>query len=319
MNIYDEIYANGIVPVIALDDASKAAGLAHALVKGGIYAAEVTFRTDAAKEVMQEMKKAEPELCVGAGTVLTKANADAAKEAGAKFLVSPGLNPEIVRYAQEIGVPMIPGTNNPSNIETALSLGLTYVKFFPAEQSGGIKMIKAMAAPYGKVKFMPTGGISLNNMMDYLSFDKIYAAGGSFMVTKKLLDEENWDEITKLSKQAVDKMLDYRIVHVGINAANADEARSIAGLFSQSFGFANKEGDASIFSSDSIEIMKANGKGTNGHIAIGTKSVPRAMYRMEKAGVKFDGSSSSRAADGHINFIYLKGEMGGFAVHLKEV
>ena len=119
--------------------------------------------------------------------------------------------------------------------------------------------------------------------------------------------------------RAVDKMLDYRIVHVGINAANADEARSIAGLFSQSFGFANKEGDASIFSSDSIEIMKANGRGTNGHIAIGTKSVPRAMYRMEKAGVKFDETSSSRAADGHINFIYLKGEMGGFAVHLKEV
>ena len=163
----------GIVPVVVLDDAKDAKPLAEALIKGGLPCAEVTFRTDAAEESIRIMAKEFPNMFVGAGTVLTEEQVDRAVNAGAKFIVAPGLNPNIVKYCQKKGVPMVPGVNNPSDIEAALELGLDVVKFFPAEASGGLKMIKAMAAPYTQVKFMPTGGINEKNICEYLAFDKI--------------------------------------------------------------------------------------------------------------------------------------------------
>ena len=168
MNVLKELSLIGIVPVIKIDRVEDALPLAKALIDGGLPCAEITFRTAAAKDAIAAISKEYPEMIVGAGTVLTKEQVDDAIEAGSKFIVSPGFNPEIVKYCQEKGCPIVPGINNPSGIEAALELGLTTVKFFPAEAAGGLKMLKAMAAPYGQLTFMPTGGINENNLLDYL-------------------------------------------------------------------------------------------------------------------------------------------------------
>lgn len=181
-DLYKRLYEIGIIPVIKIDDAAKAVPLAHALSEGGLPAAEITFRTSAAAEAIRAIADACPDMVLGAGTVLTVEQADEAKRAGAHFIVSPGLNPRVVKHCVEIGMPILPGCSNPSDIEAALELGLDTVKFFPAEAAGGLPMLKAMAAPYGNVRFMPTGGLNENNILSYLSFDKIIACGGSFMV-----------------------------------------------------------------------------------------------------------------------------------------
>lgn len=173
--VLEKISRIGIVPVIRIDRPEDAEPLARALCEGGLPAAEVTFRTAHAKKAMQIIHEQFPQMILGAGTVLTKQQVDDAMEAGAQFIVSPGLNPEIVRYCQQKGILILPGTANASDIETALSLGLTTVKFFPAEPLGGLKMIKALAAPYVNVSFMPTGGIKESNVCEYLAYDRIVA------------------------------------------------------------------------------------------------------------------------------------------------
>ena len=195
-----------IVPVVAIDRAEDAENLGRALVNGGIPCAEVTFRTDAAEEAIRILSEKFPEMLVGAGTVLKTEQVDRAIAAGAKFIVSPGLNPKVVGYCVDKGIPMVPGCANPSDIEAALEFDLEVVKFFPAEALGGLKLIKAMAAPYGNVKFMPTGGINANNICDYLAFNKVIACGGSWMVDKKLIAEGKFDEIERLCKEAVEKV-----------------------------------------------------------------------------------------------------------------
>ncbi len=191
-----------IVPVVAIDRAEDAENLGRALVNGGIPCAEVTFRTDAAEEAIRILSEKFPEMLVGAGTVLKTEQVDRAIAAGAKFIVSPGLNPKVVGYCVDKGIPMVPGCANPSDIEAALEFDLEVVKFFPAEALGGLKLIKAMAAPYGNVKFMPTGGINANNICDYLAFNKVIACGGSWMVDKKLIAEGKFDEIERMCREA---------------------------------------------------------------------------------------------------------------------
>ena len=200
----------GIIPVVVLNDAKDAAPLAKALIEGGLPCAEVTFRTAAAEESIRIMSTEYPELFVGAGTVLTIDQANRAIAAGAKFIVAPGLNPEIVQYCINRGVPVCPGTCTPSDVERALSLGLDVVKFFPAEPAGGLPFIKAMAAAYVNLKFMPTGGISAKNVREYLAYDKILACGGSWMVKGSLVEAGKFDEITKLVKEAADIVKEVR-------------------------------------------------------------------------------------------------------------
>ena len=192
----------GIVPVVVLNNAEDALPLGEALVKGGLPCAEVTFRTDAAEESIRRMAKAFPDMIIGAGTVLTCEQADRAIEAGAKFIVSPGLNPKVTEYVLKKGVPMTPGVCTPTEIEAALQFDLDVVKFFPAEPAGGLKMIKALAAPYVGLSFMPTGGISAANVRDYLAYNRIVACGGSWMVKGDLVKEGKFDEIEKLVKEA---------------------------------------------------------------------------------------------------------------------
>ena len=192
-----------VVPVVVLEDAKDAAPLAKALCEGGLPCAEVTFRTAAAKDSIKAMSEAYPEMLVGAGTVLTKEQVDSAVEAGAKFIVSPGFDPEIVDYCLEKEIPVFPGCITPSEVAQAVKRGLRVVKFFPAEQFGGVATIKALSAPYVGLKFMPTGGVSLKNLKDYLSCDKIIACGGSWMVKGDLIEAGEFDKIREMTKEAV--------------------------------------------------------------------------------------------------------------------
>ncbi len=193
----------GVVPVVVLNEVKDALPLAKALVEGGLPCAEVTFRTEAAEESIRQMAKEYPEMLVGAGTVLTIGQVDRAVDAGAKFIVSPGFDPEIVDYCLSKDIPVFPGCITPSEVAQAVKRGLKVVKFFPAEQFGGVATIKALAAPYTMVKFMPTGGISAKNLRDYLECDKILCCGGSWMVKGDLIKAGEFDKICELTKEAV--------------------------------------------------------------------------------------------------------------------
>ncbi len=306
----------GIVPVVAIEDASKAVPLAKALVAGGLPTAEVTFRTAAAEDAMRAITREVPEMLVGAGTVLTPDQLDRALDAGSKFIVSPGFNPEMVKYGLSKGALMLPGTATGGEMEQAMALGLDVVKFFPAEQNGGIAKIKALAGPYKKLKWMPTGGVNTKNLMDYLSFDQIVACGGTWMVKADLIENEKWDEITAICKEAVKTMLGLQLMHVGINCADPDEAAAVAKRFETLFGFAYKAGNSSDFAGTVVECMKKPGRGKNGHIAIGANSVDRAIYHLGRQGVEFDESSIKVNAKGQTTNVYLKDEVGGFAIHV---
>ena len=256
-------------------------------------------------------------MLVGAGTVLNIEQSDRARAAGARFIVSPGLNPAVVRHCMEIGIPVIPGTATPSDVEAAMGLGLDVVKFFPAEQAGGIAMIKAMSAPYTQMKFMPTGGVNAQNLNTYLASDKVLACGGSWMVKKELIASGQFDKIRQLTKEAVETMLGFRLKHIGINCQSADEAEQTAGFFERLFGFAKDPRDVSFFAGTAIEAMNSKGRGTMGHIAIGTNSVERARNYLEMLGCQFD-ESTAKYENGKLTFIYIAGEVSGFAVHLTQ-
>ena len=202
--VLEKIEKIGIVPVVVLNDAKDAEPLAKALCNGGLPCAEVTFRTEAAEESIRIMTEKFPEMLVGAGTVLTTEQVDRAVAAGAKFIVSPGLNPKVVQYCIDKNIPVTQGTQTPSEMEKALEMGLDVVKFFPAEPAGGLKMIKAVAAPYTTLKFMPTGGINLGNVEEYLKYDRILACGGSWMVKGDLVSAGKFDEIEKMTKDAAE-------------------------------------------------------------------------------------------------------------------
>lgn len=306
----------GIVPVIKLDKVENAEKLAKALRDGGINCAEVTFRAKGADEVIARMVKAYPDMMVGAGTVLSCEQADAAFAAGAKFCVAPGLNPKVVKHCLEKGIPFAPGLSSASEIEQAMELGLDFVKFFPAEQAGGLAYIKSVCAPYSSMRFMPTGGVNADNLNSYLAYNKIVCCGGSWIVPAKALAEENWAEITRLCKEAVDRMLGFELVHVGINCANPEEAESVADKFDAAFGFGKKVGNSSVFASTYIEMMKTPFRGDNGHIAIATNSVKRAVYQLKARGFEADESSFKFDASGELTVAYLKDQFCGFAVHL---
>lgn len=313
--VLEQLSAIGIVPVIKIDDVEKAVPLAKALVAGGIPCAEVTFRTAEAEEAIKRMSAEVPEIILGAGTVLTPEQADKAVAAGAKFIVSPGLNPRVVKHCLDKGYLITPGTSNPSDVEVAIELGLDVVKFFPAEAAGGINMIKSMAAPYTKMKFMPTGGINAANLNSYLSFDKIICCGGSWMVKSDLIDAGEFDKITELCKEAVASMLGFEVAHIGINTENDAEAMAVADKFSKLFNFPIKNGNSAVFASSGVEVRKQMFRGENGHIAIKTNYINRAIRYIEAMGGSFD-KSSATVKNGKTVAIYLNEDFGGFDVHL---
>jgi len=193
----------GIIPVVIITDAAKAVPVANALKAGGVNCAEITLRTDCAIECIKQISREIPDMLVGAGTVLNPRQADLAIEAGARFIVGPGFNEKVVRHCFKRDVAVTPGCITPSEMEAAMELGLDVVKFFPAEQAGGLEYIKAVSAPYANLKFIPTGGINIYNIKAYMSFDKVLAVGASYMVRAELIETENYSEITRLCAEAV--------------------------------------------------------------------------------------------------------------------
>lgn len=314
--ILEKIQKLGIVPVVVLEDANDAEPVAKALCEGGLPVAEVTFRTDAAEESIKVMAEKFPEMLVGAGTVLTTEQVDRAVKAGAKFIVSPGFNSTVVKYCIDNSIPVCPGCNNPSVMESAMEMGLDVVKFFPAEQSGGIKAIRAMAAPYVNLKFMPTGGINAKNINDYLAFDKVIACGGSWMVAGDLVKNKEFDKIKNLTKEAVMTVHGFELKHVGINCEDKNEAESVADTFEKLFGFTKKVGNSSVFAGTFIEAMMPPSLGSNGHIAIACNNVGRAFAYLEAMGIEFNMSTAKYDDKKNLKVIYLAKEVSGFAIHL---
>ncbi|GFI25288.1 putative KHG/KDPG aldolase [Lachnospiraceae bacterium] len=314
--IYEEFFKIGIVPVVALKDASDAEPLAKALRDGGLPCAEVTFRTEAAQDAIRSMTEKFPDMLIGAGTVLTRGQVDAAVLAGAEFIVSPGFNPKVVSYCLEKEIPVIPGCSSPSDIEAAIELGLDVVKFFPAEASGGIEAIRAMSAPYRKIKFMPTGGIHAGNIKRYLHVPNVLACGGSWMVKSERIKHKDWDGITSLTKEAVFAMLGFTIRHVGIHCENEAEALDAGGRFAELIGAEKNVLNSSVVSGTYMEWVKCPGRGARGHIAVGTDSVERAVYQLTKRGFGFDLSSGVYDTCGCLKSIYFAEEIAGFAIHL---
>lgn len=315
MDMLEKLSLAGLVPVIALKDPLDAVPLCSALSEGGLPVAEITFRTAAAEESIRRVHEALPNVLLCAGTVLSVEQARRAADAGAAVIVSPGLNPEVVCYCQERGIPVCPGTATPSDVEKALALGLKAVKFFPAEQAGGLKMIKALCGPYNNMMFMPTGGINENNLLDYLAFDKVLCCGGSWMVPRDAVEKKDWARITAITRSAVDKMLGLELRHVGINAGSGEEALKAAGMLSMFMGCEFRDVGAAAFVGDAFEILKGKGRGTHGHIAIAANSVKRAKWHLENRGCTFQ-EDSAVFSDGKMIAVYLKDEIAGFAIHL---
>lgn len=316
MDVIKQISNIGVVPVIAIDDADKAVDLAKALVNGGLPCAEVTFRTAAGQQAIENIAKALPEVLVGAGTVL---NVDQVKQAinrGAKFIVSPGFNEEVVDYCLANNIPVMPGTCNASDMTKAVNRGLKYVKFFPAEVNGGLAAIKALAPVFPTLNFMPTGGVNTKNFMEYLNYERIFACGGSWMVKKDLINDNKWDEITTICKEVVKTMNGFAIKHVGINCEDETKAEEIGKKLSTIFNLEYKPGNSSNFAGSDFECMKKPGRGTNGHICLGVNNVDRALNYLASNGVEFIEETRTLDDKGNTKNIYLKDEFGGFAIHV---
>lgn len=305
----------GIVPVVKIEKAEDALPLGRALLEGDLPVAEITFRTSAAEESIKILTTELPELLVGAGTILTIEQVKKAVSAGAKFIVSPGFNPKVVDYCLENNISVTPGINNPTQIELALEKGLEVVKFFPAEASGGLAFLESMTAPFRGIKFIPTGGINPNNLGSYLSYNKVHACGGSWMVKDNLISSGNFAEITRLTREAVAVLLGFEFAHLGINEKNKDEALYSAHLLSSLFYLPLKEGTSSIFAGSSFEVMKNQYLGERGHIAIATNDINRAIAYLKKKNISVL-PETAKEKEGKLTAIYLAQEIGGFALHL---
>lgn len=274
------VYDLGIIPVVAIDDAEKAVPLAKALEKGGLPAAEITFRTDAAEEAIRRIAQECPNVLIGAGTVLTKEQADRAIAAGAQFIVSPGFNPEMVKYVLSKGCPMLPGTATPGEMEQAMSMGLNAVKFFPAEQNGGIAKIKAVAGPYKTLRWMPTGGVTTKNLNDYLSFNQILACGGTWIAKGDVIEGEKWDAIENNCREAVETMLGFSY---DINTG----------------------------------AIKGNATVSEDEITVYTLSAPRAYAYLERMGVETE-ENLNLDSKGNIESFKLRKKVGEVTITIKQ-
>ena len=313
--VLEEFSKIGIIPVIALDHVEDAAPLAKALCDGGLPCAEVTFRTAAAEESIRIMSEQFPEMLVGAGTVLTTEQVDRAVAAGAKFIVSPGLNPKVVQYCIDKNIPVTPGTQTPSEMEKALEMGLDVVKFFPAGVYGGLSAMKALSGPFGGIKFIPTGGVNGQNIGEFIAAPFIHAVGGSWVCPKADIAAGNFEKITELCKQARSAALGFEVAHIGVNCENGEDSLAVCKKLDEAFSLGVKEGNSSNFASNGIEVMKSMYLGKNGHIAIRTNSVPLAVAELEKKGFVCDMETAKYKGERMIA-VYLKDEFGGFAVHL---
>lgn len=313
--VIEKMYSSAIIPVVAIEHSEDAVGLGKAFLEAGVQIIEVTFRTEAAADAIRALSESDLDILVGAGTVLTVEMAQRAVDAGADFLVTPGFDDEVVAWAVEHNISIFPGVTSPSEIARASKFGLKILKFFPSESSGGIGMLKALAGPYKDLRFIPTGGINVKNIGQYMEQKNVLACGGSWICSSKLICAHEFAEITRLTKEAVQSIHDFFLLHLGINARNAIEAKEIADAYSTLLGLPVFDG-STFFIGDMIEINKMPGKGAHGHIAISVRNIDRAMAYLKAQGYQFDEENMPADEQGIIA-AYLEGEFGGFAVHLR--
>lgn len=301
--------------MVVIDEAKDALPAARALLSGGIDVMEITFRTSAAAEAIKSVSEGCPDMLVGAGTVVTEEQCKRAVEMGAKFIVSPGFDESVTRWCIENGIPVVPGCVTPTEITKALSLGLSVLKFFPANVYGGLSAMKALSAPFPNVKFIPTGGINGKNVAEYISAPFIHAVGGSWICSRSDINGGRFERITQLTRESRHELLGFKVAHIGINCQDSDGSMALCKKLENCFDFAIKEGNSSNFSSSSIEVMKTTGKGEMGHIAVRTNSIGIAAAELEKRGFQLD-METAKYKDGRMIAVYLKEDFGGFAVHL---
>jgi 2-dehydro-3-deoxyphosphogluconate aldolase/(4S)-4-hydroxy-2-oxoglutarate aldolase len=310
------IRAIGMVPAVALDDEAAAVPLGRALVDGGVPIAEVTFRTPAAAACIRAMSAGVPDLVVGAGTVTSVGLAGEAVASGATFIVAPGLNPKVAAWCIERDVPFVPGVATPSEIESAMGLGLDTLKFFPAEANGGIAALKALGGPYKQVRFLPTGGIGLDNLAGYVRQPNVLAVGGTWMAPKGLVAAGDFAGIRDICRRSVLAMHGFELAHVGINCAGAMEAGAVANELGAMFSLPVCDKGDGFFVGDLADVVKGPLLGTNGHIGINCNDIDRAKAYFEQRGYSFTEEGGSCDDRGLVS-VFFEREVGGFAIQLR--
>lgn len=318
--IEKELYLNGVAPVVVLDDANDAVPLAKALLAGGVRFMEITLRTDAALESIRKVAKEVPEMIVGAGTVINIDTTKQALEAGANFIVSPGVNEEMVKYCIDNDVAVIPGTQTMTEIMQAINLGCEIVKLFPAENIGGVKYLKSINSVFPKLKFMPSGGIGLNNFLAYAEYPNVAAATGSWLAPKDLVKAKKFDEITEIARKTILTMHNFKLLHIGINNKDDEAAHTAAKCLADLLSEPLLDKGTAWFVGNMADVVKYDTlPGPHGHIAIEVNNVDRAVRYFEDRGYRFTDVGKGEDDKGLIAiwFDEKQVDVGGFAVHLR--
>lgn len=310
------LYDVGIVPVINIADPETAVPLAMALKEGGLPLIEVTLRNETSLESIRRIHAALPDMMIAAGTVQSVDTVKEAVEAGASAMVAPGFQEKTVAYCVEQDIPIIPGCITPSEIQAAVDMGLKTVKFFPAGRYGGIQAIQDLSGPFAGVKFVPTGGISMDELGTYLNCTAVAAVGGSFMAKADLIAAHNWEAITANSRRCLEASLGFELAHVGMNYPDKDAAVDAANQLNERFPLGVKVGGKSTFLGTAVELMHMPYYGTHGHIGFKTNSPERARVYFESRGFAVIEDSITYDNKGNMKFFYLRDEVGGFALHV---
>jgi len=315
MDIITQLGNEGLIPVVVIENADVAVDTARALLDGGLGVMEITMRTEAGINSIRNVLRAYPNMLVGAGTVLTLNKAKESVDAGARFIVAPGFNDEIVAWCVENNIPIIPGCVTPTEIEHALSYGLNVLKFFPANIYGGIEGMKALNGPFQMVSFIPTGGISEANLADYADKPFVHAIGGGFLTKPADIKKGNFENITKTATASINTLLGFKLAHLGINCQGSSESEQPGRALEKAFHFEFLPGSSSDFAGREFEMTKGTNLGVKGHIAIHTNSMKRAVYHLEKRGFSVDPATTIEKS-GKMIAVYLKDSFGDFAIHL---
>lgn len=310
----------GLSPVVVIDRAADAVPLAKALLAGGVWIMEITMRTDQALDAITLVAKEVPEIIVGAGTVINKETANQALEAGAKFLVSPGFSQEVADVAKEKDILYVPGTATLTEVMYAINNGYDLVKIFPAGKLGGVDYIKEIHSVFPKLSFMPSGGVSLDNMESYLDAPFIGAVSGSWMCPKNLIAQGKFDEITAICKQTVERLQGFKLLHIGINNKSDQEARQAADSLGNLLGMPVTDKGTAYFVGDLADVIKYELPCSHGHIAIQVNDMDRAIRYFRDKGYGFTDIGLGKDDNGNIVAIWFDPEqvnINGFAVHLR--
>lgn len=308
----------GILPVINIPNVSLAIPVAEALRCGGVNSIEVTLRSPDSLESIKNIKNEFPDMTVGAGTVLSIELVDKAIASGADFIVTPGYDDKVVDYCVNRGIHIVPGCVTATEIQKAVTAGLKTLKFFPAELNGGIDAINLLSGPFPDIKFIPTGGINFKNLDTYLANKKILACGGSYMATKAQIENGDFNGISAACKKAIDISLGFELAHIGVNCDNEEGAIGVAQTISGIFRTQPRYMNNAVFAGTAVEAVKSGGFGTHGHIGFYTNSINRAIAYFDAMDIPLNEKGIKRNKNGEITCVYLKDEVGGFALHAVE-